>query len=725
MRLIENTWVGPPEVGGSDGNLPIAERVLVARGVLRSEEREAFLSNEEPVFHDPFLLPDMATACSEILRAVQGRRKILVYGDYDADGITATAILFLFLKKIGACVEYMIPDRVAEGYGISETLFDDIYSRSPDLLITVDCGIANIEEIDQLTQNGVDVIVTDHHEVKDVLPDALAVVSAKRGDSEYPFLHLCGAGVALKLVQAICETPRESDSEGGEKKPLAVPVEIRSDAWKDYLDLAAIGTIADVVCLQDENRSIVKLGLSMIQESKRPGVRALTDLILRRDEPVTSTAISYQVVPKINAAGRMGDAARAVELMISEDHAKANEIARELIEENVRRQDVEAAMFEEAVRQVDEKMRKSDWACNSPLVIRGVDWHPGIVGILASRLVQRYRRSAIVFTEQSGQEGILKASARASNGYNILEAIQYASEHVDQFGGHPKAAGITIRKEKYDAFCAAIREYAEHVCPESGETSIQIDAELAASELTISIQRELLVLQPYGEGNREPVFILRKALIRRAALCGQDKHLKLSLTPDSDVFDEEKQPIEAIAFGFGEKAAIFPPGRLVDVLFSIRINTWMNKETLSLNILDLRFSRTGSLLLDAPDVPEKLYVNGLPLRQIAMLVKRPEAEMLPQKSDIKNVYMFLKSHCGEEVCECDANLLAALINAEYTSALSAFSLMRIIDVFIEAGLLSIIDRRAVRVCFHLLFVDEKVKLENTNAFQRIFNRGML
>lgn len=721
MRLIENQWIGPPELPEEAKNLPLAERVLFSRGFSKSEERAAFLSDTGPAFHDPFLFPDMETACAEILRAVRDGRKILVYGDYDADGITATSILYLFLKRIGASVDYIIPDRVTEGYGISENLFDDIFSRSPDLLITVDCGIANIDEIDRLVGNGVDVIVTDHHEVKETLPDALAVVSAKRADSEYPFRDLCGAGVALKLVHALCEsltgsTEHDSLSEG-----------IRADSWRDYLDLAAIGTIADVVPLQGENRGIVKDGLAMIDQSQRPGIRAMTDLILKKEEAITSGTISYQFVPKINAAGRMGDAARAVELMIGRDPETVSEIAHKLLMENTRRQEIEAAMFEEAVSRVEEDMR-TNGSFNSPIVVCGKDWHSGIVGILASRLVTRYRRSAIVFTEQSGQDGILKASARASADYNILEAIRYAGETIEQFGGHPKAAGITIRADKYEAFRAAIREYADRLQPEGGEIGIRIDAEPSEEELTVPIYRTLQALQPFGEDNREPVFILRKARIVRSVLCGQDKHLKIYLLPDTgdrmtgDMESEEGTPMEAIAFGFGDMSALYAPGRVVDILFSLRVNTWMSKETLSLNVVDLRFGRTGNLLEDDPDVPEKLYINRLPLRQVAMLAKRSEEELLPQKSDIRNVYIFLKNRFGEEICECDANLLAAMINAEYGSELHAFSIMRIIDIFSEAGLLSVLCRQGKRVCFHLLFVDGKVKLESTEAFQRIFDR---
>lgn len=724
MRLIQNQWIGPPDIPESELNRSIAERVLLSRGFSREEDRVAFLSEREPVCHDPFLLPDMDLACSEICRAVQAGQKILIYGDYDADGITATAILFLFLRKIGAQADYIIPDRGTEGYGISETLFEDIYGRAPDLLITVDCGIANIEEIARLSMNGVNVIVTDHHEVKEELPDALAVVSAKRADSEYPFPHLCGAGIALKLIQGICQGADPYDT-GADVDPDAPGVLFRegfdglkADTWKEYTDLAAIGTIADVVPLIDENRSIVRSGLLMLEQRRRPGIQALVQLVIRDDEPLTSFAFSYRLVPKINAAGRMGDAARAVELMISDDRETAEQLARELIEENTRRQEIEAVMLEEAILQVNGMIKKGEWTYGSPLVVRGEAWHPGIIGILASRLVRRFRCSAIVFTDQSGRDGYLKASARASSEYNILNAITYAEKYIDQFGGHPKAAGVAVRKENYDGFSEAIREYASRIAGESGEQSIRIDAEVSGGDLTLDSLEALQVLQPFGEGNREPIFLLRKARVEKVSLCGQDKHLKLSLLPDKDAGAN----VDAIAFGFGDRAAIYTPGRFVDAVFSLRANTWMGRKTLSLNILDLRLSREGHLLKDAPDVPEKLYASRLPIRQIATLAKRPISELLPQKEDVKNVYMFLKNRCGEEVCECDAHLLALMINAEYQSNLHAFSLMRVFDVFEEAGLLSVICKRGIRVCFHLLFVSGKVKLENTETFRRIFDR---
>lgn len=708
MRLIENQWVGPPEVRIPEECRSIAERILYARGATEKEKRDAFLSNRPDGFHDPFLLPDMHIACSVIIRAVLENKKILIYGDYDADGITATAILLLFLKRIGASVDYIIPDRVSEGYGISESLFSDIFNRSPNLIVTVDCGISNVEEIERLSENGVDVIVTDHHEVKDMIPDAKAVVSAKRTDSEYPFPDLCGAGIALKLVQALCRSIEE------EKKSLIWTIDLSPDDWMRYLDLAAIGTIADVVPLSDENRAIVKIGLSMLSENPRPGMHALTETANGKEEVLTSVALSYQIVPKINAAGRMGDASRAVELLIETDLEAARAIARDLNEDNIRRQEMEASMLVEAIAKVEEMIRNDEWTYDSPLVVFGPGWHPGIVGIIASRLVQRYRRSAIVFTDQSGQEGILKASARASADYNILEAIRYASDFLMQYGGHPKAAGITAKESEYEGFRDKIREFARKKRPENGDSAIRMDAELSFREATLSACREIQSLQPFGEGNREPLFVVRGARIVKTTLCGQDRHLRISFERDSDT------PVDGIAFGFGEKAALFPCGRIVDVAFYLRISNWADRETVSVQVVDMRFSRVGSLAEDEPDVLEKLFSNKLPLDKIAMVAGLPADDLYPKKEVIGDVYRFLKKRFESNVCECDTHLLAAWINAESGTGLNAFSLMRILDIFEQAGLLRVFYRKNIRISFTLLFVEGKVKLENTEIYQRMF-----
>lgn len=708
MRLIEKKWVIPADEPEDVTDLPMSKRLLFARGFSDGEEMTAFLSDKKEVRHDPFLLPDMKEACERIIRAIEDKERILIYGDYDADGITATSILTLFLRKINAIVEYMIPDRVTEGYGISEVMIEEIKQLNPKLIVTVDCAVANIDEIAQLSTMGIDVVVTDHHEVKSELPEAVAVVCAKRPDSQYPFSQLCGAGIALKLVQALCEL---------------LPGTAHKNTWKEYLDLAAIGTIADVVPLIGENRSIVKEGLALLCQRRRLGIQAIYDLSVQGEEPISSALVSFSLVPKINAAGRMGDAKRAVELLITDDPARAGELSKELVEDNIRRQEIESVILSEAIVQIESglQMSKTYLECKSPIIVRGKDWHSGIVGIVASRIVSAYHRSAIVLTEQSGQPGMLKGSARAAAGYNILNAILFAQEHVAQYGGHPGAAGITIRNEDYEPFRSKVEEYGRNVIPEVGEPVINIDAVLTPKELSLSTWQELHALEPFGEGNREPRFLVRNAVIADTVSCGKGKHLRYVF--GFDVGTGQETACDAIAFGFGYLEDLFRPGDKVDVVFELRSNKWKNKESLSLQVVDIHFVKSGKLLQDAPDILEKLYVNRLPMKQIASLAKVTINEMLPGKEDIKTVYQFIRTRCGEGLCVCDLPLLAGCIRGNYGTQINTFALARIMDIFDEAGLISIISREGVRVCFCLLFVQGKVKLENTNTFRSLFEQG--
>ena len=422
MILLEKKWRLPetPDIGdmaGADESAPsLLVRLLESRGI----DPESFFSGKALEWHDPFLMNDMQPAVERIFRAVGNNEKMLVCGDYDADGVTATAILMLFFRKLGANADYVIPNRLSEGYGISDGLLDRIREKKADLLITVDCGVANVEAVAQLVSEGMDVIVTDHHEVKDELPPALAVIDCKRTDNTYPFIHLCGAGVALKLVDAL--SPRFPEKTGN--------VEGKEE-WRNYLDIVTIGTIADVVSLTGENRTIVKEGLRALSTTQRPGLRAL---LLQVKQNVNSNGsgayaarnggangangsaggagnsasygaidmttplsistgdISFQVSPKINACGRLGEADRALELLLTEEPERAMALADELISENARRQELEQNLVDAAVAQIesDHELISHMKNCSMPIIVVGEDWHLGILGIVANRLVNRY-----------------------------------------------------------------------------------------------------------------------------------------------------------------------------------------------------------------------------------------------------------------------------------------------------------------------------------------------
>jgi len=708
LILIEKKWKLPLPVSTEDESLPLAQRLLFSRGVTESEDRRAFLSDDHNGWHDPALFPDMERACARIITALDRQERILVYGDYDADGITSTALLMLFLRKAGADCSYLIPDRLSEGYGMSEALFSKIADRKPSLVITVDCGVANVDEIAQLNRAGIDVIVTDHHEVKPTLPDAYAILNAKRLDSLYPFSQLSGVGVALKLVQALC----------GYLAPYTKP-----DDWRVYLDLAALGTIADVVPILDENRILVKEGMILLAQLRRVGIRALYAAAQQKDQALSTGSVSFLLVPRINASGRMGDASRAVELLMTEDEDFAFELAEELSRENTRRQEIELAIFEEAVALLENPAEGQAvvHAQTGPILVCGKDWHPGVIGIVASRLVARYSRPAIVFTEVSGHQGILKGSARACEGYNILEAILYAQEFTEQFGGHPKAAGISVSSEQFPLFAGRLEEYERKNTAEPYEPSVEIDELLTADALTLDTCREIAGLAPFGEGNREPRFLAKNCRIVNTTGCSKGKHLKLRFS--IPVLSGEEKVFDGIAFGMGHLEELYRSGSQVDVVFGLSVSAWKNRESLSMQVVDMHFPKSGRLLEDTPGVFEKLYENHLPMKQLAVLSKVKIEKLLPEKEDFKKVYQFLRTRCADEITLCDLGLMARFVSVNYGISLHGFALGRVLDVFSEAGLIRFYTRRGQRVCFTLLFVDGKVKLENTPTYQRLFGEG--
>lgn len=706
MILVEKKWSLPSGDAPAD-SLPLTHRLLISRGITEKEDIRAFLSEDMGAWHDPALFPDMAAACERIHRAVAGREKILIYGDYDADGITATAILVLFLRRAGADCGYLIPDRLTEGYGMSDRLFSKIMEREPQLLITVDCGVANIAEVDELVRAGLDVIITDHHEVKPVLPRAGAVLNAKRADSRYPFSQLSGAGVALKLTEALS------------KKLYPIT---RMDEWRDYTDLAAIGTIADVVPMQDENRTLVREGMKLLRQTKRKGLKALFAAAKQEGPKLSTVSISYLLVPRINASGRMGDASRAVELLLTDSESEAAELAATLSNENTGRQEIELSIFKEAVELLEGDPEKSAafFKSRGPILVCGRDWHPGVIGIVASRLVERYRRSALVFTAVSGQDGVLKGSARASGDENILDAILHAKDYTERFGGHPKAAGISVRADRYDLFAKKISEYEQQISGEPYEETVTIDGVLGTDELTTGTCREISGLAPFGEGNQDPHFLIRNLKIVKTLACGKGRHLKLTFMSNDR---ESGTTWEGIAFGLGAFEELYRTGSVVDLVMSLSVNEWKGRESLSMLVADMHFVSEGRMATDNPGILEKLYVSRLGLRELSKVAKTPLPELLPSREDFKKVYQFLRTKCADGMTICDLKLMARYISAAYAISLNGFALARILDVFEEAGLLRFYSKKEGRVCFSLLFVDGKVKLENTSTFRKLFSEG--
>ncbi len=735
LILLEKKWRLPetPDIGdmaGADESAPsLLERLLESRGI----DPESFFSGKALEWHDPFLMNDMQPAVERIFRAVGNNEKILICGDYDADGVTATSVLMIFFRKIGADVDYVIPNRLSEGYGISDGLLERIRSKNADLLITVDCGVANAEAVEQLITEGMDVIVTDHHEVKDELPPALAVIDCKRPDNTYPFVHLCGAGVALKLVAAL--SPK-------------FPEKVEKEEWRNYLDIVTIGTIADVVSLTGENRTIVKEGLLALSTTKRPGLRALLLQVkqggngakpassakvpapvagsvqapdMNTPIPVSTGDISFQISPKINACGRLGEADRALELLLTEDPARAGMLAEELIEENAKRQELEQDLVDQAVAQIesDPELIANMKNYSMPIIVVGENWHLGILGIVANRLVNRYQRTAIVFAEE---DGILKGSCRTAGDFPILECLKYCGVTVLQYGGHKRAAGVSVEKKNYEEFKAKVSAFAEERNTENDLLFTDVDMVISHEDLSLDTAKELAGLEPFGEGNREPVFLLNDMkVLQPKAVGAANRHLKIVLSCKDK--DGNIKNYDAIAFGAGEWVDMFAEGSNVDVLAEMGVNVWNNRESLSLRVADMHFAGIGKIIWDKPQVLENLYRNGLPLKQIAMIGKCREEELRPTGEEMSILYRYFQQTAPGAKSETnivDLNLLARLLTGKFRKPLHAFKISRALDIFSEAGLIDLMRINDERVCFTLLSVQERVKLENTKTFQVLF-----
>ena len=757
-----------PDMASSSGADSLLLGILASRGIVGQEERDAFLMSHPDDCHDPFLMNDMDIAVERVLQAVKNGEKIVICGDYDADGVTATAVLVLFLQKLGAKVDHVIPSRLVEGYGVSSALTDRIRSKNPDLVVTVDCGVANGDEIGELMADGIDVIVTDHHEVKEILPPALAVIDCKRTDNTYPFVHLCGAAVALKLVQACCmrlngiASENSPQAQSGAQTQAQTQVQsggdfgdlkISADEWKNYIDIAALGTIADVVPMTGENRALVRAGIELLNNSRRIGIRALFQAVRPGNGTaqggngagtrgasangnagngrgnaggagaqvrLNSTDIAFQIVPKINACGRMGDAGRALRLILTEDEKEAAELSEELVTENTRRQMLEQKILEEAVRKIESNHQLIQGLRNPsmPIVVAGENWHVGILGIVASRLVARYQRTAIVFTRIDDQ---MKGSCRTAGDYPILECLKACGDAVAQFGGHKRAAGVSIDVAKYGEFLGRIGEWADRRNNENDIAEMDVDRTVRPEQITIEAVEKLSALEPYGEGNREPVFHLQGLRITQTQLVGADKqHLKLTVSYKKDENGQERnESLDAIAFRQGEMADMFVPGTMVDMLVAPGLNIWNGEKQLSLRVQDMHFMPIGRTIWDQPQLLENLYRNKIGIGKIAVIGKCRAQDLVPSMQEMGILYQFMKKNCVEATNIVDMSYLARLVTGRYKKPLHAFKIARAMDIFQEAGLLEMMRIDDDRVCFSLISVEDKVKLEDTKTYQAL------
>ncbi len=530
-------------------------KILVKRDI-KEEQISTFLQPTRNDFYNPFSMPDMEIAVERIINAIEKKEKVTIYGDYDVDGITSITVLKSFLEERGLETNWYIPNRLKEGYGLNKEAIKKIVEQGTTLIVTVDCGISGIEEIDYSNSLGIETIVTDHHEPGETLPNALAIIDAKRKDNQYPFTQLAGVGVVFKFIQAISQR-------------LGMP----EKEYLKYLDIVCVGTISDIVPLVDENRVITKLGLKLVEVTKNLGLKTL--LQVSGYKKIDSTTISFGIAPRINACGRLGKAEEALELFLSKDPIVIRDIANRLNEYNKERQETEKTIYEQAVQQIEGQ------GMNELAIILGNEnWHHGVIGIVSSKITEKYFKPSILICFE-GEEG--KGSGRSIPGFDLYEALTKCSTYLEKFGGHSMAVGVSVKKENFLKFKDEFEEYAKKSKVCDIIPTIQIDEEITLKEIRVEDVKSLSLLEPFGEANKIPLFLYRNLKIHSIRALSEGRHLKLTLK-DENFF------IDAIGFQMGELSSEYQIGDRVDIVGTLEVNQFNGNENVQMNIKDIRKS---------------------------------------------------------------------------------------------------------------------------------------
>ncbi|MBZ4669141.1 MAG: exonuclease RecJ [Defluviitaleaceae bacterium] len=571
MIQSKNLWVyrGDSENDlDKNDQLPVSAlmaKVLNNRGIKNADDMMSFLHPDYSRLYDPFLLKDMEKAVDKILKGMALKRKITIYGDYDVDGITSTSILYMFLKENGGNVDYYIPDRIEEGYGLNIDAIRKIKDSGTDIIITVDTGIAAVNEAKFAKELGIDLIITDHHECQSELPEAYAVIDPKQKECSYPFKLLAGVGVTFKLIHGLAQKLRVEDR-----------------IWK-YIDIVAVGTVADVVSLVDENRVFVKKGFESIPNTWNIGLKALLKVSGYKGGPITAGLIGFGIAPRLNAAGRIGDAKRGIELFITQDENVAVSIAEELNDENRRRQEMEQKILEEALELIEKEL---DLENTKVIVIASEKWHHGVIGIAASKIMEKFYRPTILMCIE---DGMAKGSARSVTGFNIFEALSNSSQFLERFGGHEMAAGLSMPAENIDDFRIFINEYANNIMDdETLIPKIYLDAHIKLEDINLELVSELTMMEPYGVGNPQPLFSL-EGEIQSIRPVGKDgNHLKI-------VFTDSYKTVNGIGFGLGDYSKYLHFGRKISAVVALEINEWNQVTEPQLLIKDLKYTEEDEM----------------------------------------------------------------------------------------------------------------------------------
>ena len=685
---------------------PIVAKLLYNRGYNDPSSAKSFIYMESEMLSNPFEMRDVDKGIERIARAVRDGELITVYGDYDVDGVTAVCTLYLYLRSLGARVEYYIPNRSGEGYGVSGPAIDAIKERGGTLIITVDTGITATEEVEYAKSIGVDFIVTDHHECRTDLPEAVAVINPHRPDCPYPFKELAGVGVVFKLICAyeerVCGSSRRAAAE---------------KVFNEYADLVAIGTIADVMPIKDENRIIVKYGLNMIENTKRIGLSALIEASSakndqrssrRKKSKVTSSYIGYTLAPRINAAGRIKTASMAVELFLSEDHARATEIAEELCRTNKERQAEENKIMQEAY----DKIEQIDIDNTPVIVLSADDWHHGVIGIVSSRITERYCKPSILVSFEGNESDIPssddvgKGSGRSIKGMNLVDALCHCSDHLVKFGGHELAAGLSVTRGELDNFRNMINDYARaSLTEEDMIPTVEADCVVDFDSICLSLAKNLQILEPYGVGNPVPVFVMRGVSVNEITGISDNKHTKL-------ILGNGRHTLSAMYFSNPPSSLNIYVGDKVDVLFNIDINEWSGRESVQLIVRDIKPSVTQQAIFDC----ERTRFNEIK----AGASFGYDENILPTRDDFATVYklMLASQRSGIDTLT-HRDITSRLASQPGGSSIGYIKLKIIVMVLKELNIITIDEISEEVYRFDIHYTTNKTDLEKSTILRRL------
>ena len=539
---------------------PLTSIILYNRGIRENNDISEFLKCDLENLHNPYLLRDMDKAGSRIREAREKNEKLTIYGDYDVDGITSIAILYKHLTEMGFEVDYYVPDRIQEGYGVNREALDKIATSGTKVVITVDTGITAVEETEYAKTIGMDIIITDHHECKETIPSAYAAIDPKRKDCEYPFKNLAGVGVAFKLIQALDENSS------------------LNQLMAKYADLICLGTVADISPLVDENRILVTEGLKRFKNTDNIGLKALLDVSITNNKAITTSTIGYIIAPRINASGRLGCASRSVEMFLTDDREKAYDLAKGLCEENTLRQQTEQKMFSEALEYIE---NNPDIKNDQILIIPHENWHHGIVGIVSSKITEKFYKPSILFAI-NGDEA--KGSGRSISGFNLFEALENCGDLLEKFGGHELAAGLSVKTENIEKLREAINKNAALKIDEKALIpTVSIDAVIKPTYITLETVDEINKLQPFGVDNPTPVFAVKNIKIHKISTMSENKHLRMTLLKEGKFLD-------SVGFGMGEYYNHLKEGDFINVAFGLDINDYKGYKNVQLILKDIKLA---------------------------------------------------------------------------------------------------------------------------------------